>query len=463
MRTGELLEELFDQNPYMVALITDNEGNLLYISKTYLKILNLSKEEALGRPIKEFTPQTRVTAVLRTGKAVVGYNWRVNGYNMIASCIPIYKDGKLNGAFAYSVFLDIWNAKNLVENLLNELNMYKDEVNELYRAKYSFDDIVGNNEKLKELKAFARQIASHGSTTVLISGESGTGKELFANAIHNSSNRSGLPFIRVNCAAIPENLLEAELFGYEEGAYTGAKKGGKPGKFELANGGTVFLDEIGEMSLTMQSKLLVVLQEQEIERVGGNRPIRTNVRVIAATNRDLEKMVEEKKFREDLYYRLNVVRLEMVPLRSRKEDIPVLVQHLICKLNKKLNVFIKDISEGALKLLSSYYWPGNVRELENVLERAMIMADMKHASILRSRYFAFLNNRCEFQAASGLKSLKTMTWEFEKEAISKVLQATRGDMSMAAKYLEIDLSTLYRKLKKYHIPAEFSPNQKKRS
>lgn len=294
MKIGELLEELFDQNPYMAALITDNEGNLLYINKTYLKILNLSKEEALGRPIKEFTPQTRVTAVLRTGKAVVGYNWRVNGYNMIASCIPIYKDGKLNGAFAYSVFLDIWNAKNLVENLLNELNMYKDEVNELYRAKYSFDDIVGNNEKLKELKAFARQIASHGSTTVLISGESGTGKELFANAIHNSSNRSGLPFIRVNCAAIPENLLEAELFGYEEGAYTGAKKGGKPGKFELANGGTVFLDEIGEMSLTMQSKLLVVLQEQEIERVGGNRPIRTNVRVIAATNRDLEKMVEEK-------------------------------------------------------------------------------------------------------------------------------------------------------------------------
>jgi len=338
-----------------------------------------------------------------------------------------------------------------VENLLSELNMYRDEVDSLYTAKYTFDDIVSKDKGMEMLTSFARQIANHPFTTVLITGESGTGKDLFANAIHNASPRSRFPFLRINCAAIPENLLEAELFGYEEGAYTGAKKGGKPGKFELAHGGTIFLDEIGEMSLSMQSKLLIVLQEQEIERLGGSYPIKVNVRVIAATNRSLEQLIQEKKFREDLYYRLNVVRLEVPPLRQRKQDIAVLIQHFIDKLNPRLRTMIADVSPKSLKLLEQYHWPGNVREMENMLERAIIMADMENGRSLDCRHFKFLQNRCSSEAPLELQSLKTASQKFEEELIARALEISNFNMAKAAEQLEIDLSTLYKKIKKYGI------------
>ncbi|MDD3022907.1 MAG: sigma 54-interacting transcriptional regulator [Syntrophomonadaceae bacterium] len=451
MQIGNVLEDLFTQNQFMAAMIVNNEGIILSMSDTYMRLLNLPKEKIIGRPVKEVTPNTRVFTVLTTGKAMVGYNWKVNDRNMIASTIPIFKEGKVVGAFAYSVFPDIWDAKNLVENLLSELNMYRDEVDSLYTAKHNFEDIVGDEKRFKKIKAFAQQIANHPYTTVLITGESGTGKELIAHAIHNNSCRAKFHFLRINCAAIPENLLEAELFGYEEGAFTGAKKGGKPGKFELANGGTIFLDEIGEMSLSMQSKLLVVLQEQVIERLGGNHPVRVNVRVIAATNRNLELMIEEKKFREDLFYRLNVVHLEMPPLRKRKEDIPILTRHLIEKLNLRLCTMVAGISAEALDLLGQYPWPGNIRELENALERAIILADMENTAILNTRHFAFLNNRYDFQLASPSQSLKSATQEFEKEVIIKTLNDTDFNIIKTAEYLEIDLSSLYRKIRKYNI------------
>jgi transcriptional regulator with PAS, ATPase and Fis domain len=448
---GSVLEGLFTQNQFMAAIIVDSKGKVLSVSETYLQVLDLSKEEVVGKPIKEITPHTRVFTILATGKAMVGYNWKVNGHNMIASTIPIIKDGETVGAFAYSVFPDIWDAKNLVENLLSELNMYRDEVDSLYTAKYTFDDIVSKDKGMEMLKSFARQIANHPFTTVLITGESGTGKDLFANAIHNASPRSRFPFLRINCAAIPENLLEAELFGYEEGAYTGAKKGGKPGKFELAHGGTIFLDEIGEMSLSMQSKLLIVLQEQEIERLGGSYPIKVNVRVIAATNRSLEQLIQEKKFREDLYYRLNVVRLEVPPLRQRKQDIAVLIQHFIDKLNPRLRTMIADVSPKSLKLLEQYHWPGNVREMENMLERAIIMADMENGRSLDCRHFKFLQNRCSSEAPLELQSLKTASQKFEEELIARALEISNFNMAKAAEQLEIDLSTLYKKIKKYGI------------
>lgn len=453
LEIGKLLEGLFNQNQFMAAMIVDKNGMILSMSETYLNILNLSKEKAIGRPIKEVTPHTRVFTVLQSGKAMVGYNWNIKGHNMIASTIPIFEDGEVVGVFAYSIFPDIWDARDLVMNLLSEVNMYKHEIDSLYKAKYNFDDIIGENEMFRQIKSFAQKIANHASTTVLINGESGTGKELFANAIHKGSRRSGYAFLRINCAAIPEHLLESELFGYEEGAFTGAKKGGRPGKFELANGGTIFLDEIGEMSLAMQSKLLVVLQEQEIERLGGNHPISVNVRVIAATNRNLEQMIKNEQFREDLYYRLNVVRLEIPPLRNRKEDIPVLAQYLIGKLNNHLETFVRDISNEALQVLGQYPWPGNIRELENTLERAMIFADMEHVTKLSERHFGFLDNKFNFQLLSDQKSLKLATQEFEKGIICKVLRETNFDRAKAAEYLEMDLSSLYRKLKKFEMPA----------
>ncbi len=451
MNVGSVLEGLFTQNQFMAAIIVDSKGTVLSASETYLQVLNLTKEEVVGRPIREITPNTRVFTVLATGKAIVGYNWKVNGHNMIASTIPIIKGGKTLGAFAYSVFPDIWDAKNMVENLLSELNMYRDEVDSLYTAKYNFDDIISKDKSVGLLKNFALQIANHPFTTVLITGESGTGKDLLANAIHNASPRSSFPFLRINCAAIPENLLEAELFGYEEGAYTGAKKGGKPGKFELAHGGTIFLDEIGEMSLSMQSKLLVVLQEQEIERLGGSFPVKVNVRVIAATNRNLEQLIQEKKFREDLYYRLNVVRLEVPPLRQRKLDVPLLIRHFIDKLNRRLRTGVSDISGKSLKQLEQYYWPGNVREMENMLERAMIMADMENTPTLDCRHFKFLQNRCSDEYPPELQGLKEASKRFEEDLITRVLEANDFNMAKAAERLEIDLSTLYKKTKRYGI------------
>lgn len=451
MDIGNILEDLFTQNQFMAAMIVDKNGTILSISDTYLRVLNLPKAKVIGKPVKEITPHTRVFTVMSTGKAMVGYNWKINEHNMIASTIPIWKNGETVGAFAYSVFHDISDAKNLVENLLAELNMYKDEVDSLYTAKYNFDDLVGNNHNFKKIKAFAQQIANHPSTTVLITGESGTGKELTANAIHNSSSRARFPFLRINCATIPENLLEAELFGYEEGAFTGAKKGGKPGKFELANGGTIFLDEIGEMSLAMQSKLLVVLQEQEIERLGGKHPVKVNVRVIAATNRNLEQMLEEKKFREDLFYRLNVVSLEMPALRERKEDIPELGRYLLGKVNRRLRTMVSDISEDALELIKQYSWPGNVRELENAMERSMILADMEYVAVLNPRHLGFLNSRRDFSITSEPINLKSATQDFEKEIITKILKENEFNLPITAERLDVDLSSLYRKIKRYGI------------
>jgi transcriptional regulator with PAS, ATPase and Fis domain len=301
------------------------------------------------------------------------------------------------------------------------------------------------------VKFLARQAALHSTTTVLLTGESGTGKELLAQAIHSCSIRSSLPFVRVNCAAIPENLLEAELFGYAEGAFTGARKGGNPGKFELANGGTVFLDEIAEMSPSMQSKLLVVLQEREFERLGGRSPIQVNVRVIAATNRNLENMVASNRFREDLYYRLNVLRLEVPPLREHSEDIPALVKTLICKQNVNLRTTVVGAAGDTLDLLRKYSWPGNVRELENVLERAMILADMERASDIAPKHLAFMRGKLDYQYTSAKRSLKAVTDEAERRLIIKVLDDCGYDKLRAAQVMEIDVSGLYKKLKKYGI------------
>ncbi len=454
MEIGRILEALFTENQFMAAMIVDHNGRIVSISETYLKVLNLCREEVIGRPAKQITPHSRVMNVLKSRKAIVGYNWRINDYNMIASTIPIIQDGQVVGAFAYSVFLDIWNAQDTIENLITELNMYKDEVDNLYKAKYSFDDIIGQNEAFRKIKKFAQQVAQHTISTVLLCGESGTGKELFAQAIHNQSSRSRFPFLRINCATIPENLLEAELFGYEEGAFTGAKKGGKPGKFELANGGTIFLDEIGEMTLAMQSKLLVVLQEQEIERLGGSHLIKVNVRVIAASNRNLENMIESGIFREDLYYRLNVVRFDLPPLRKRVDDIPCLCQHIISSLNCRLNTGIKEISSPAQEMLEAYSWPGNVRELENVLERAMILADMEKTQVLDVRHFMFIKKQLDLgRVTQEQHNLKTAVREFERGLIEKAMQDAGYDRVRAAELLGIDLSTLYRKLKKFGYPA----------
>ncbi len=450
MEPGLLVGDVLDTNA-MTALIVCKNGTVVFINKTYLDILGKNEEEVVGKYIGDITPETRTLTVIKTGKAIVGYNWLVHGYNMIACSVPLIRNGKLVGCFAYSLFMDIWDAKDVVDNLMTELNMYRDEVRNLHSARYTFAEIIGQAPNIQDVKILAQKAALHPSITVLINGESGTGKELFAHAIHRASSRSRMSFIRVNCAAIPENLLEAELFGYEDGAFTGARKGGSPGKFELANGGTIFLDEIGEMSLTMQSKLLVFLQEREFERLGSHHPIRVNVRVIAATNRNLEEMISQEKFREDLYYRLNVLSLEIPPLREHIEDIPLLVNYLIPKLNVDLKTNVTSMSDEAVNLISKYNWPGNIRELINVLQRAIILADMGDYDTITTKQLCFMKVKYECGNPASSNTLKSLIKDYERQILVKVLEETNYNKTKAADILDIDLSWLYKKVKQHGL------------
>ncbi|MEN6460174.1 MAG: sigma 54-interacting transcriptional regulator [Syntrophomonas sp.] len=442
------------ENPYLAYIIVDCEGYITAINQALLDILKLDKDGAIGKYITEILPNTELPDILKTGRIDRAEFFTVNGRDTVVNRMPITREGEIIGAIGYSLFLDMSGAKLLTKRLQEmekQLKHYREEISDIYRARWIIDDLVGNSESFSWIRNVVGRM-SFTTSTVLITGESGTGKEIVAQAIHNSSRFKHGPFIRINCVALPENLLESELFGYEEGAFTGAKKGGKPGKFELASGGTIFLDEIGDMPLTMQTKLLSVLQEKVIERVGGTKPIPINVRVIAATNRNLEKMISEGQFREDLYYRLNVVRLDLPPLRNRMEDLPLLVDNLIYRINQKLGTNINSVSEQAMQQLESYEWPGNVRELENILERAVNLAFMNQDSILNITHFSslFKSSLAERVQLELKESTLPNTLErIEKEMIDQALAKTGGNKNKAAKMLGIHISALYRKLEKY--------------
>lgn len=347
--------------------------------------------------------------------------------------VPIKNNGIIEGAVI--TLKDLQQIKKLVkEATVSEIVTH-------------FSQIIGHSTKMNELKAMALRVAP-GKATLLIQGESGTGKELLARAIHQSSNRKGNAFIAINCGAIPENLLESELFGYEEGSFTGARRGGKLGKFELAHNGTIFLDEIGDMPLHLQVKILRVLQERSVERIGSTRSIPLDVRVIATTHRDLDEMVLTGEFREDLFYRLNVIPLTIPPLRERQEDIPVLIQFYLDHYSTVTDKAVSGITPEAIAILTRYPWPGNVRELGNVIEYCvtMVTEDDITSEILPQRIIAEL--KPEFQNSSlNLKRL-------EREAILKALtlvDAEEGHKEDAAKLLGISRATLYRKIKEYQI------------
>ncbi|HWQ73805.1 MAG TPA: sigma 54-interacting transcriptional regulator, partial [Syntrophomonas sp.] len=325
------ISEALIEGQNMIYVIVDKDGIITAINQAYLDELGIEKEAAMGHHILDVTPNSHLPEILKTGRTDKADLWTINGRDTVITRLPIIKDGQIIGAIAKSLFLDMSGAQILIKKLQEtqkELNIYKEELRQSYQARWYFDDLIGKDNEFIKVKSLAYHLSKTVSN-ILITGESGTGKELFAHAIHNASPRYLAPFVRINCAALPESLLESELFGYEEGAFTGARKGGKPGKFELAKGGTIFLDEIGDMPLTMQTKLLLVLQERVVERVGGTQLIPTNVRVIAATNRDLESMVVNKEFRQDLYYRLNVVNLKIPPLRERIADIPIIINELM--------------------------------------------------------------------------------------------------------------------------------------
>ncbi|WP_235811130.1 sigma 54-interacting transcriptional regulator [Syntrophomonas wolfei] len=454
-----ILEGLIE-SPHMAYVIVDKEGYITVMNQTFLDILEMKKEEVIGKYVLEILPHSKMIEILKTGRVDNADIWPIRGRDTIVTRTPIKKHGEIIGAIGHSLFLDMSGAKILAKKLQEtekELSLYRDEVSQIYSARWTFDDLVGCSQEFLVVKSMARQL-SYSISTILITGESGTGKELFAQAIHNGSERKNWPFVRINCAALPENLLESELFGYEEGAFTGARKGGKPGKFELAKGGTIFLDEIGDMPLTMQTKLLTVLQEKVVERVGGTTPIAINVRVIAATNRDLEEMVEKQEFREDLYYRLNVVGLNIPPLRRRMDDIPLLVNDLIHRINQCLKTDISGIEPEAIDLLREYSWPGNVRELENLLERAINLAVMRREQVIRAEHFPSLDQKNKDKKFAkieilddGQSSLPQIIEKIEKQMIIQYLQESGGNKQQTAKMLGIHSSALYRKLGKYGL------------
>jgi len=327
-----------------------------------------------------------------------------------------------------------------VKNLQRENEILRKKLN----RKYQVHDIVTKNAAMQNILDLTREIADLRST-VLIRGESGTGKELVARAVHYSGCRAKSRFVAVSCAALAETLLESELFGYEKGAFTGAAAQSK-GKFELADGGTIFLDEVGDISPKLQADLLRVLQERRFFRVGGSAEIRVDARVIAATNKDLAKMVEDGTFRDDLYYRLNVIEIQIPPLRERREDIPMLAEHFVERLNHELGRSVERLSSGALRLLMDHNWAGNVRELENAVERALVTC---RGSELTGEDFAFLSQGRN--AHTLVIPPNTTMAEIEKQAIKVTLGRTAGNVKEAAAILDIDRSTLYEKIKRYEI------------
>lgn len=443
--------EAIVQNSYEGLVVIDDHERVVMMNQFYLNIAGLTEEEVVGKHIWEVSPHSQLPTTVRTGAAQLAEPWHVGGQDYMIMRIPIKKNGKIIGAIGKVLFnMDVAKVfAQKVMQLQNDLEYYKEELRKLHSSEHTFNHIIGESEKITSAMNLAQR-AARTSSTVLLTGESGTGKEVFAQAIHSTGLRSGDPFIKVNCAAVPEQLLESELFGYAEGAFTGARKGGKPGKFEMADQGTIFLDEIGDMSLSMQAKLLRVIQEREFERVGGTQPIKVDVRLIAATNRDLLRMVKENTFRLDLYYRLNVITIELPSLKERLEDIKPLTKYLIAKLNQKLGTYVEGVSNEAMELLKQYPWPGNIRELENVLERAMNISDERfiypeHLPV-QLRQTLRGNN-----STYGQKTLEQGIFEAERNIILNALRQAKGNKVHAAQALGIHRSVLYKKLARHNL------------
>ncbi|MDQ0253501.1 transcriptional regulator with PAS, ATPase and Fis domain [Evansella vedderi] len=460
----EWLEEIIRLSMERIVVV-DRDGIIAYIDDAYCDFLGTSMDKAIGLPVQEVIENTRMHIVLETGQREIENLQPINGSVMIANRYPIIIDGELVGALGTVMFPDPDNLrlyKNKMNKLMEELNFYKNKsVNEL-KSKYTFNDLVGKSAEFTTVKILGERVAGSDSS-ILITGESGTGKELFAHAIHHSSLRSEYPFVPINCASIPESLFESELFGYADGAFTGAKKGGKEGLLKVANQGTVFLDEIGELSLTSQSKLLRVLQENEIQPVGGQKTEAVNLRIIAATNRNLAKMVKEGTFRQDLFYRLNVINIELPPLRKRKEDIEAISRSLLLKLERKFYRNGTDLTPEVIKALEAHNWPGNVRELENVLERAINVLDGNRIELIHLPLYitdkevkpqntSYSGNEVTVNLSSShFRPLKETIEEVEKKAIIQAMELTSGNKLEAAKLLGIGKTSFYDKCRYYGI------------
>jgi transcriptional regulator with PAS, ATPase and Fis domain len=438
---------------YEGLILVDKDGRIEFMDINTEKFFTLHPGEGVRLHVTDLMPDTNLHIVAKSGIPAIGQIQETKGERRIVSRLPIKKGGEIVGAIGKVLFHkleEIEKLNNRIENLKLEINYYKKGATDATRAHYSFENLLGNSRAFLDTKEIGMRVAMT-DTKVLIEGESGTGKELFAHSIHNLSRRKNGPFIRVNCPSIPFELAESELFGYEKGAFTGARNEGKPGKFELSEGGTIFLDEVGSLPLTIQAKLLRVLQEKEIERLGGKRTIKVDFRTIAATNASLDKLLETGHFRQDLLYRLNTVLIKIPPLRERKEDIPIYVQHFLREINRSLLAGVYDISDEALGILMGYSWPGNVRELANVLEQSVLSVSRGHVILpenLPQFIFETDYHRSEDMWDFRLNKILKKT---EKETIERALNFASGNKRKVAKLMGIQRSSLYQKLKKHRI------------
>ena len=450
----ELQLRLILGNLHEAVCVINTSGIVTFWNSSAEKLYDIKAKEIVGSHIEKFFPNALLLKALNERKTFENLKHKPKvESDVIISAIPLIYKGELIGAV--STDRDLNEITNLYMELDREktkVEILKQQMKEITQDKYFFGKIIGKSKALINSMIIAKQVAKT-DASVLITGESGTGKEVFSRAIHQESDRKG-DFIPVNCSAIPSNLLESELFGYVEGAFTGAYKKGRPGKFELANGGTLFLDEIGDMPLLMQAKLLRVLQDGIVYRVGSGKPIKVDVRIIAATNKDLQQLMEEGKFREDLYYRLNVVSIVIPPLRERKEDIPELINDFIEEFSEKNNKDKLQISPDAMKVLSDYHWKGNIRELKNTIERLVILSkdNMIESKDIPAEILSSMN----MSPFIGLDidnsfDLKKAVENFEKNIIIEALATVKGNKAQAAEILNIKRSTLYYKLNLYGL------------
>ncbi|RJR42982.1 MAG: AAA family ATPase [Desulfobacteraceae bacterium] len=450
-RRLEIMELVFD-SIYNGSMVTDANGYVTHFNIPYGQFLGVEPKDQIGKHCTDVVENSRMHIVAQTGKPEINYTHLIKGQKMVVQRIPIKKDGKVIAVFGQVMFKNVRDVTRLARQLSllqSKVAMYEQELISLRSTRHTLDSIAGESVAIQVLKKEALKAAAN-LLPVLITGESGTGKELFAQAIHHAGPRRLHPFVRINCSAIPKDLLESELFGYERGAFTGARAEGKPGKFEIARLGTIFLDEIGDLPLSMQPKLLRVLEDKEFERVGGTTVIRSDFRLITATNQNLEEMLADKRFRKDLFYRLNVIPIAVPPLRERREDILPTAKHLLAQLAAEASLPELNLSRQASEVLYGYDWPGNVRELSNVLERVLSSLEGDTIQLPDLPFYLYSGRRSA--PGQSKASLKEAHASAEKETIRYALAGAKNNKVKAAKMLGIHRTLLYKKMRKYGLP-----------
>lgn len=458
--TKDLMQRIADELEGLI--VTDADGRYIYVNHRWSSLTGYTLAQVKGRYVRDIVRNSRVDEVLKSQKFVSGDAVLLNvrtGEEVPVYCsyTPLFHEGEIEGCFVYMIPKSEHTSMPIPPNVVTLLEALNQQLllvpTRPSTASNPLDSIIGTSPEILKMK-HEIACAARSSSTILIEGETGSGKELVAHAIHAMSPRQDRRLVKVNCAAIPSELLESEFFGYVEGAFTGARRNGQAGKFEIADGGSLFLDEINQMPLSLQPKLLRALQEREIERIGSSTTIPIDTRIISSTNVPLEQLVHEHKFRSDLYFRLNVIRIRVPPLRERREDLPLLIDHLMKHLNFQLNLQIPGITPETVERLMAYDWPGNVRELQNVLERAMNLAWFE---TLEWKYFSDYFNHPAYPAASpppvqsGRSILRQRTGEAEREILLQTLQECQGNKALTARKLGVSRTILYKKLHLYDL------------